>query len=245
MRQQAPPAQAGGEGPSPGLPGSAITPAAALLGRLAGTPATAASDPPTAGTGAAVALADGQFLPTPAPIPLGLAAAVQPGSAAGVPGDAAAAAGGAEAPAAEPSQPAARLTGFKRKAGSAPADQPEEVPGGDSASMAVDDVAAVAAPPDTAAPMDADAPAECDAPISASSADPAAPPAPAAEAPDSAACCGAAAQLPTPMAAQAPARGALPLGVADVPTPVVAAFAAADQLLYHQPRPRSCPPLFK
>ena len=55
------------------------------------------------------------------------------------------------------------------------------------------------------------------------------------------------AALPPPAAAAA--APAAPAEAGDVhsqvPTPIIRAFAAADQLLYHQPRPASCPPLFK
>lgn len=47
---------------------------------------------------------------------------------------------------------------------------------------------------------------------------------------------------PAQAAASAPPASA---EAAEVPTPVIQAFAAADQLVYHQPRPSTCPPLFK
>jgi hypothetical protein len=51
------------------------------------------------------------------------------------------------------------------------------------------------------------------------------------------------AAIPVQAAPQGAAAVAAPAPA--VPSPVLHAFAAAGQLVYHQPRPSSCPPLFK
>lgn len=184
----------------------------------------ASCGPSTAGP-TAVALADAQFLPTPAATPAPLPSVLRQLS--GVPqqpGEPAAQPGGVAAPAPEFRAPAPRsvLTGQKSKGAPAAQQQQQPVPTAEEASAPVPAATAAEAAAE-AVPMDADAP-----PAAAAAA---AEPAPEAEV---------AQQAEAEVAQQA-----VPATMAEVPMPVMAAFAAADQLLYHQPRPVTCPPLFK
>lgn len=236
---QQPAAEQQQEGRSPALPGSctAATPAAALLSGLAATPAaTVPTGPSTAG--GAVALADAQFLPTPAPTPLPMASVLRQSS--GVP-----AAGEQSAEAALGfRQPAPRcvLTSQKVKAAAAE-------PGAMQLPEQEQQEAAVVAAGETAAPADADTAAAGPEPMSVDeSPAPAVPAALLAAAEAQAAAALEAADsctAPTPAVAVLPSHMGVATGAVEVPTPVMQAFAAADQLVYYHPRPATCPPLFK
>lgn len=209
------------------MPGScsAVTPAAALLGTLAHTPATAATGPSTTGaatTGGPAALVDAQFLPTPAPMPL--ASLLRHGSSAAAAEEAAVA---AAVPIFKPPAPRGVLTSLKSMAGAGMQQQQAQQQAEPAAAPASDGAGhPVPAPgPTTMDTDDSAAPAvQQEVQVEGLQADAAS------------------------AAAAAAAAAVLPQGgggLAEVPTPVMQAFAAADQLMYHQPRPSSCPPLFK
>lgn len=167
---------------------------------------------------------------------------VHGGSAAAVPelgvADAAAAAAGADdllAIASSPPAPAslARKRTTSPAAAAAVPPSVQQRPQGDTAAvpMDTDDALAAATPPAQPALAGAAAPAPPVQPLQQTTPD-----------------CSNAAQPLAPVLASpvaTAAAAAVPVAAAEVPTPVLQAFAAADQLVYHNPRPSSCPPLFK